>query len=96
MLFFGVFLHKLARTAAKRRTNVSTHSGKSYQYQTAGPIGTKFGTHVQIHLGMDIRQINCPSRHKGHLGGFRGSQIKNSGEAVKLAPTFVQVCGFDW
>ena len=23
-------------------------------YQTAGPIGTKFGKHLQIHLGMDI------------------------------------------
>ena len=23
-------------------------------YQTSGPIGTKFGTHVRIHLGMDI------------------------------------------
>ena len=22
-------------------------------YQTDGPIGTKFGTHVRIHLGMD-------------------------------------------
>ena len=35
----------------------------------AGPIGIKFGTHVQIHLGMDIRQTNCPERHKA-LGGF--------------------------
>ena len=34
--------------------------------QRARPIGTKFGTHVQIHLGMDKRQTNCPSRHKGH------------------------------
>ena len=23
-------------------------------YQTDGPIGTKFGAHVRIHLGMDI------------------------------------------
>ena len=38
--------------------------------QTADPIGTKFGTHVHIHLGMDIRQTNCPKRHKGALGGF--------------------------
>ena len=57
MLFFGVFLRESARIAAK-----STNSGKSYQ--TAGPIGTTFGTHVQIgtkfgarrriRLGMDI------------------------------------------
>ena len=32
---------------------------------------------------MDIRQTNCPSRHKGALGGFRGSNIQNSWEAVK-------------
>ena len=46
--------------------------------QTAGPISTNFGTHLQIHLGMDIRQTNCPSRHKGALGGgFRGQTVKN-------------------
>ena len=40
---------------------------------------------------------------RGHLGGgggLRGSNIKNSGEAVKrldrLAPTLVHVCGFIW
>ena len=38
---------------------------------------------MQIHLGMDIRQINCPERHKGHSGVFRGSNIQKSGEAVK-------------
>ena len=57
---------------------------------TAGPIGTKFGTHVHIHLGMDIRQTNCPKRH---LEGFRGSNIQKSREAVKrlerLAPHLV-------
>ena len=68
--------------------------------ETAGPIGTKFGTHGQIHLGMDIRQMNCSKRHKGASGGFRGSNIQKSGEAVKrlgrLAPTLVHVCGFIW
>ena len=38
----------------------------------AGPIGPKFGTHLQIHLGMDIRQTNCPSRHKGAPWGVLG------------------------
>ena len=32
--------------------------------------------HVQIHLGMDIRQTNCPSRHKGGAWGFLG--VKHS------------------
>ena len=31
---------------------------------------------------MDIRQTNCPSRHKGggHLGGFRGQTFKSLGK----------------
>ena len=72
MLVFVVFLRESARTAAKSRTNLSTNSGKSYQ--TAGPIGTKFGKHVQIHMGKDIRQTNCPSRHKGGTWGVLGGQ----------------------
>ena len=55
---------------------------------------------MQIHLGMDIHQTNCPKRHKGALGGFRGSNIQKSREAVKrldrLAPTLVHVGGFIW
>ena len=91
MLFFGVYLRESARTAAKSRTNLITNSG------AAGPIGTKFGTHVQIHMGMAIRQTNCPSRHKGALGGgVSGSTIQKSWEAVRLAPTLVHVCGFIW
>ena len=75
-----------------------TNSKVRGRCETAGPIGTKFGTHMQIHLGMDIRQINCPKRHKGAFGGwFTGSNIQKSGEAVKrldrLAPTLVHVCG---
>ena len=49
---------------------------------------------------MDIRQTNCPKRHKGALGGFRGSNIQKSRDAVKrldrLAPTLVHVGGFIW
>ena len=58
--------------------------------------GTKCGTHVQIHMGMDIRQPNYPGDTRGHLAGFRGSAIQKSGEAVRLAPTLVLVCGFIW
>ena len=98
MLFFGVFLHESAPTAAKNRTNLSSHrrscrkrldrSGHTYadssgnghwlkkinlsspkgylegvrghkyknveRCQTSGPIGTKFGTRMHIHLGMDM------------------------------------------
>ena len=51
-------------------------------YQTAGPIGTKFGTHVQIHMGMDIRQTNCPSR--GDTWGFGGQQFKSIGSRLRI------------
>ena len=76
MLFFGVFLCESACTAAKSRTNLSTNSVKATK-QTAGPIGTKFGTHVQIHMGMDIHQTNCHSRHKGTWGVLGGQQFKS-------------------
>ena len=54
--------------------------GKSYQ--TAGPIGTKVGTHVQIHMGMDICQTNFPSRHNGGTWGrgLGGQQFKSLGK----------------
>ena len=32
---------------------------------------------MQIHLGMDIRQTNCPSRHKGHFGVLGGQTFKS-------------------
>ena len=40
-------------------------------------------TCLRIRLGMNIRQTNCPSRHKGAHGGFRGSTIQKSEEALK-------------
>ena len=85
MLFFGVFLRESARTAAKSRTNLNTF-GKSYQ--TAGPIGTKFGTHVQIHMGMDIRQTNCASRHEGGTdwGVLGGQKFKIWGSCQTAGP----------
>ena len=48
------------------------HSKLWGRYQTAAPIGTKFGTHVQIHLGMDI----APRDTRGVLGFFLG--VKHS------------------
>ena len=49
---------------------------------------------------MDIRQTNCPSRHKVGMLGGKGSNIQKAWEAVKrldqLAPTLVHDCGFIW
>ena len=53
--------------------------------KTAGPIGTKFGTHVHIHLEMDMRQQNCLSRHMAALGGFRGSHIQKVWRSCQTA-----------
>ena len=79
MLFFGVFLRESPRTAAKSRTNLTTNSGKANK--RLGRLAHTFGTHVQIHMGMDIRQTNCPSRHKGGTWEVLGvQQFKNIGK----------------
>ena len=44
-------------------------------------VNSTFGTHVQIHMGMDTRQTNCPSRHKrGTWGVLEGQQFKSIGK----------------
>ena len=56
--------------------------GKLSNGWTHWPQICKFGTHLQIHLRMDIRQTNCHSRHKGAHWGFRGQTFKS---LVKLS-----------
>ena len=63
-----------------------------------GPIATKFGTHMQIHLQMVVNKIKIsPVLPKG---GFRGSEIQKSGITTKqmdqLAPNLVHACGIIW
>ena len=65
MLFFGVFLLESARTAALRRTNVSTNLGKATKRLD------RLAPNL-AHMPMDIRQTNCPSRHKGGIWGVLG------------------------
>ena len=63
-----------------------TNSKVRGRCQMAGPIGIKFGTHVQIHLEMGIRQTNCPERHKGLGGGggaLGGQTFKRQGKLSK-------------
>ena len=63
----------------------------------AGPIGTKFGTNLRIRLEWTWAKYKSPLNTPG---GFRGSQIQQSGDALKqldwLAPDLVHVCGFAW
>ena len=48
-------------------------------YQTAGPIGTKFGTRLRIHLGNGHRlKTISPSIHQRGIGGGGGLGVKNS------------------
>ena len=43
-----------------------------------GPIGTKFGTRMEIHLEMVMGEIKItPCDVGGILGGFRGQKITN-------------------
>ena len=54
----------------------------------AGPNGTKFGTCLWIHLGMEIGQNQfAPRYRRGHWGGggFRGSTIRKTGKCGQTA-----------
>ena len=42
-----------------------------------GPIGTKFGTHIQIHLEKVVGKIKiCPMSPRGNLGVLGGQKLK--------------------
>ena len=90
--FVCVFLRESARTAAKRRTNLSTNSGKATKRMC------RLAPNV-VHMCKFIwewiysKQI-APRDTRGHFGGFRGSTIHKYGETVRLAPTLVHVCVF--
>ena len=56
------------------------YPSKHIYVAVCGPIGTKFGTHMQIHLEKVVGKIkNCPVWYRGHMGGFRGQKLKNGG-----------------
>ena len=81
-MFFGVFLRESARTAAKSRTNLSTHSGKATKRR--GRLAPNLAhIHCANSCGNGIRQTNYPSRHKGGTwggGGLEGQQSKSIGQ----------------
>ena len=67
-----VFWRVFARDSAPVVNNRTNLAQLQEIYQTAGPIDTKFGTHVQIHLGMDICQTNWTQMaFLGVLGGHK-------------------------
>ena len=98
MLFFGVFLRETARPVAKSRTNLAQIQEKLPNRWT--------DWHQNWHTCADSpgngympNQLNLKTQG-GISGGFRGSQIQKSWEAVnrldRLAPNLVHVCGFVW
>ena len=55
------------------------YPSKRIHVAVCGPIGTKFGTHMQIHLEKVVGKIKiCPVSRRGNLGGggFRGQKLK--------------------
>ena len=57
---------------------VCAYPSKRIHFAVCRPIGTKFGTHMQIHLEKVVGKIKiCPVSRRGNLGGFRGSEIEN-------------------
>ena len=85
-----MFLHESARTAAERRTNIDTNSGKATKRQDK--LAQNLANMCRfIREWIYAKQI-APRDTRGALGGggSRGSTIEKSGEAVKcldqLAP----------
>ena len=79
--------------------SVCVYPSKRIHVAVYGPIGTKFGTHMQIHLEKVVGKIKiCPCHAGGNLGGFRGSEIENVWKSAKwldrLAPNLAHMCGF--
>ena len=48
-------------------------------YQTAGSIGTNFGTHMQIHLEMVMGEIKITPCDLGRIWGVLGAENQKSG-----------------
>ena len=69
-----------------------------------GPIGTKFGTRLQIRVTADSsgngHRPNSSLNTLGAFHGLGGGHKFKSGKAAKrldrLAPNLVHVCGFIW
>ena len=76
------------------------YPSKRIHVAVCGPIGTKFGKHMHIHLEKVGKIKICPVSRKGNLGGFRGSEIGKCGKSAKwldrLAPNLARMCGFIW
>ena len=51
--------------------HVCGYVGCNLHVAVCGPIGTKFGTHMQIHIEEVVGKIKiCPMSRRGEFGGF--------------------------
>ncbi len=56
---------------------VCVYPSKRIHVAICGPIGTKFGTHMQIHLEKVVGKIKiCPVSPRGNLGVLGGQKLK--------------------
>ena len=78
MLFFGVFLREVARTAAKSRTNLSTDSGKATK--RLGRLAPNLAHMCKFIWELIYPKQIAPRDTRGHLRGFRGSTIQKLGK----------------
>ena len=72
MLFLACFC--ATQRVQRQKTELTLANIREKLPETAGQIGIKFGTYVEIHMGMDVQQTNCPSRVLG------GQQFKSLGK----------------
>ena len=80
---------------------VCVYPSKRIHVAVCGPIGTKFGTHMQIHLEKVVGKIKFwPVSRRGNLGGFRGVRNLKCRKSAKwldrLTPNLAHMCGFIW
>ena len=65
---------------------VCVYPSKRIHVAVCGPIGTKFGTHMQIHLEKVVGKIKiCPVSRRGNLEGVLGGQKLKMWDICQMA-----------
>ena len=75
MLFFGVFLHESARTAAKSQTNLSTNSGKATE--RLGWLAPNLAHMCKFIWGWRYAKLPLETQGGTWGGGLGGQQFKS-------------------
>ena len=71
------------------------YPSKRIHVAVCGPIGTEFGTHMQIHLEKVVGKIKiCPVSPRGNLGVLGGQKLKmweSAKRLDRLAPNLAHI-----